>query len=130
MDIEDQNLDIEDKNLDIEDQNLDIEDQNLDIEDQNLDIEDKNLDIGDYEEIKLNEIDVPGIINHCACSNSIKKVLLEIYDCFFNKIFGRSDIVKKLNVSYASGTNYINYLLELKVIQQVKGKGKGKYKFR
>ncbi len=110
------------KNLDIESQNLDIESQNLDIESQNLDIEGV--------EVKINTIDSVEIINKSNLSNSVKNILIKIYDSFFNKIFSRGDIVDALNISNASGTNYINYLLDLNVIEPVSGQGKGKYKFR
>ena len=110
------------KNLDIESQNLDIESQNLDIESQNLDIEGV--------EVKINTIDSVEIINKSKLSNSVKNILIKIYDRFFNKIFSRGDIVDALNISNASGTNYINYLLDLNVIEPVSGQGKGKYKFR
>jgi len=103
---------------------IDNESLNLDIDGQNLDIDSQNLDI------RVNSIDSIGIIKGSNYSNTIKNALMRIYNCFFNKTFGRSDIVNYLNISNASGTNYINYLIELGLIVSVKGLGKGKYKFR
>jgi len=54
---------------------------------------------------------------------------MKIYNCFFNKKIGRSNIVNYLNIFNASGTNYIIYLIELGLIVSVNGLGKGKYKF-
>ena len=111
------------KYLNIERTNLDIESQNLDIESQNLDIESQNLDI------KINSKDIIGIINESKFTQTIKKSLIKIFSKYFNSIFGRGDIVEYLKCSNGSGTNYINYLIELKIIIPVSGKGKGKYRF-
>ena len=116
--------------LDFDGKKLDIERPNLDIGDKKLDIERPNLDIDFPENIKLNEVDIPGIIKHSYYSNTIQKALLDIYDLYFNGIFGRSDIVGSLRVSNATGTSYIKYLLDIHAIEPVKGKGKGKYRFR
>lgn len=102
---------------------LNIEKTNLDIERVNLDIESQNLDI------KINSKGIIGIINEFKFTQTIKKSLIKIFSKYFNSIFGRGDIVEYLKCSNGSGTNYINYLLELKIIIPVSGKGKGKYKF-
>ena len=102
---------------------LNIEKTNLDIESQNLDIESQNLDI------KINSKDIIGIINESKYTPTIKKSLIKIFSKYFNSIFGRGDIVEYLKCSNGSGTNYINYLIKLKIIIPVSGKGKGKYKF-
>lgn len=93
-----------------------------------LDIGNENLDISTT--IKLNEIDSLGIIKKSTYSLTIKNMLISIYNNFFNTTFGRSDITKLLNISNASGSNYISYLLTLNLIEQSKGKGKGKYHFK
>ena len=90
---------------------------------------DQNLDFG-REKTKINSVDAIGIINRSTYSNSIRKTLTAIFDCFFNKEFGRADIVSYLSASKSAGTNYISYLQKLNVVEQVKGKGKGKYRFR
>lgn len=101
----------------------------MDFEGQKTTLKDQNLDF-DGEEIKMNSIDTIGIIRKSAYSNSIRKMLVSIYDCFFNDEFSRADIVSYLNASKSASTNYISYLQKLNVIDQVKGKGKGKYKFK
>ena len=70
------------------------------------------------------------IINSSEYSNNIKTPLMNIFNQFFNDIFSRTDVTNYLNVSNASGTNYINYLLSLNIIEPVKGLGKGKYRFK
>ena len=90
---------------------------------------DQNLDFGG-ERIKINSVDAIGIINRSTYSNSIRKTLTAIFDRFFNEEFSRADIVSYLNASKSASTNYISYLQNLNVVEQVKGKGKGKYRFR
>ena len=90
---------------------------------------DQNLDF-EGERIKINRVDAIGIINRSTYSNSIRKTLTAIFDCFFNEEFSRADIVSYLNASKSASTNYISYLQNLNVVEQVKGKGKGKYRFR
>ena len=88
----------------------------------------QNLDIGI--KVKINNIDIVGIIETSEYSNSIKVILMRIFNQFFNDIFSRIDVTKFLNVPNASGSNYINYLLNLNIIEPVRGLGKGKYKFK
>ena len=88
----------------------------------------QNLDIGI--KVKINNIDIVGIIETSEYSNSIKVILMSIFNQFFNDIFSRIDVTEFLNVSNASGSNYINYLLNLNIIEPVRGLGKGKYKFK
>lgn len=104
-------------------------DQNLDFEGQKTTSKDQNLDFGG-ERIKINSVDAIGIINRSTYSNSIRKTLTAIFDRFFNEEFSRADIVSYLNASKSASTNYISYLQNLNVVEQVKGKGKGKYRFR
>ena len=121
-----------DENIDITSVDIPISKRYLEYSSKALEkgSKDQNLDIGKNEKIKINEADVPGLINRSAYSSSIKKTLLVIYNSFFNECFSRGDIVDRLNASKSSGANYINYLLALNVIKPVKGKGKGKYRFR
>ena len=108
---------------------LEHEKTNSNSERPNLDIGDKKTDIGVPESIKLNEVDVPGMIRRSGYSNTIQKVLLDIYDLYFNDVFGRNDIVASLRISNSSGTSYIKYLSDIHAVEPVKGKGKGKYRF-
>ena len=125
------------KKLDIESQKLNSEGQNLDIGSQRLNNEGQNLDIDKDEQlfgigtnVKINTIDCFGKITGSNYSFTIKNALISVYNRFFNDVFSRGEIVKYLKISNGSGTNYINYLLELEIIETVKGKGKGKYKFK
>lgn len=102
--------------------------KNLDIKDNNLDIKDEKLDIDTM--IRFNKVDSLGIIKKSSYSSTIKNILTIIYNNFFNTTFGRTDIINLLKVSNASGSNYISYLLSLNLIEQTKGKGKGKYHFK
>lgn len=123
------------RKLDIEAGDLDIDTQNLDIQGRNLDIGGQNLDIGAYKistgaKVKINTIDCVGTIEDSDYSSGIKSILLSIYNRFFDSIFGRKEIVDYLKTSNATGTNYINYLANIGVIEPVRGLGKGKYKFK
>lgn len=115
--------------LAMKDQNPVLEDQNLDFDGQKPTAKDKNFGF-DGEKIKINSVDIVSIINKSAYSNTIRKTLTSIYDRFFNDEFSRSDIVSYLNASKSGSSNYVRYLQELNVVEQVKGKGKGKYKFK
>ncbi len=95
----------------------------------NLDLNVQNLDF-DGERIKINNVDILGLINKSSYSNSIRKTLAAIYDHFFDEEFSRADIVSYLSASKSASSNYISYLQDLNVIEQVKGKGKGKYRFK
>ena len=121
LDIRDKKVALKSKNLDIHDENEAPMSKNLDIQSLNSPSKDQNLDIGI--KVKINNIDIVGIINSSEYSNSIKSTLMSIFDQFFNDIFSRTDIIKFLNVSNASGTNYINHLLNLNIIEPVKGLG-------
>ncbi len=123
------------RKLDIEAGDLDIDSQNLDIQGRNLDIDSQNLDIGAYKtstgaKVKINTIDCVGTIEDSDYSSGIKSILLSIYNRFFDSIFGRKEIVDYLKTSNATGTNYINYLANIGVIEPIRGLGKGKYKFK
>lgn len=75
-------------------------------------------------------MDVKGIINRSNYSSLIKKTLLDIYDANFDGEFSRSLLVEQLKASKSSCANYISYLLSLNIIERVKGKGKGRYRFK
>lgn len=101
----------------------------LAMKDQNSVSKDQNFGF-DGEKIKINSVDIVSIIDKSAYSNTVRKTLTSIYDRFFNDEFSRSDIVSYLNASKSGSSNYVRYLQELNVVEQVKGKGKGKYKFK
>lgn len=94
-----------------------------------LAMKDQDLDFGE-EKIKINSVDAMGIINRSTYSNYIRKTLIAIYNCFFTEEFGWADMLSYLNASKPASTNYISYLQNLNVVEQVKGNGKSKYRFR
>lgn len=93
------------------------------------------MDIDDVEEIS-NHSNVIFQYNDDIIKKSKHKAdviarLLKIENSFRNKpYFGRGDIIQLLNCSNGTGYNFITYLLELEIIERVKGHGKGKYKFK
>ncbi len=127
--MKDQNSVLKDQNLDFDGQKPTAKDQNLDFDGQKPTAKDQSFGF-DEEKIKINSVDIVGIINKSAYSNTVRKTLTSIYDRFFNDEFSRSDIVSYLNASKSGSSNYVRYLQELNVVEQVKGKGKGKYKFK
>ncbi len=87
-----------------------------------------NLNIDDENVVTHNNNNV---IENSNYKKNIKTNLLKIENSFRNKkYFGRSDIVKLINCSSGTAYNLINYLLELKIIENVKGHGKAKYIFK
>ena len=111
-------------NLEINNDNLNIEDNNLNIENDNLNIENDNLNIDKCEDA------FSQIINSLVARNDIKEKLFEIRNKFKNDIFGSSAIVELLKCGRTSSDNYIKILLANKLIEPVKGYGKGKYRFK
>ncbi len=60
-----------------------------------------------------------------------KAHILKLYNKFGNtEIFGRGDIAKLCDVSYATAGNLIAKMKENYLLEDVKGFGKGKYKFK
>ena len=94
-------------------QKVDIEDEKVDIEDKKVDIEDEKVDI-----------ETLGITSAMR-----KKVISLFYALSDLEYFGRSDIVKVLNISISGGSKLISKLLELEIIKPILGYGKGKYIF-
>ena len=62
-------------------------------------------------------------------SKTIKQNLLRIYEEVHNEIFGNSRIVQILNCSEVTATSYIKRMIELEIIAEISGQGKGKYRF-
>lgn len=127
--MKDQNSVLKDQILDFGGQKPTMKDQNLDFGGQKPTAKDQSFDF-DGERIKINSVDIVGIINKSAYPNTVRKTLVSIYDRFFNDEFSRADIVSYINASKSGSSNYVRYLQELNVVEQVKGKGKGKYKFK
>lgn len=95
-----------------------------DIETINQDIENKNQDIG-YKKL---DIDIPK--NAKLNRNTIENVK-KLYDKYHNvAFFGRKQIMECINIYPSNASSLIVKLLELNIIEKVKGHGKGKYRFR
>lgn len=92
--------------------------KNVAIDNQNIAIDDKNMAIETrIAEIKLN---IQTITN-------IKK----IYNKYGTEsIFGRGDIAKTCNISYSAAGNLISKMRVNGLVDDIKGCGKGKYRFR
>lgn len=91
--------------------------KNINLNTNNLDIEENNLDIEE-------------IINNLNIRSDIKEKLIKIYENFKNDMFSSYSIVEVLNCARSSSENYIKVLIGNNLIKPVRGKGKGKYKFR
>lgn len=64
-------------------------------------------------------------------SNIMRDSILEIYKFMeSNQVFGRQDIAKSLNFSYANAGKIIVAMKKAEIIVEVTGKGKGKYVFK
>lgn len=72
---------------------------------------------------------IQNIILNCDYSNSIKNNLLTIYSILRDDVISNSNIQKVLNIKETSATKYIKYLIDLKLIKEIDGLGKSKYKF-
>ena len=60
-----------------------------------------------------------------------QKNIQTIFDAFgVEKVFGRKDVSDVCNLSYSAAGKIIVKLKEYELIEEVKGRGKGKYKFR
>ncbi len=62
-------------------------------------------------------------------SKTIKQNLLRIYEEVRNEVFGYARIVHTINCSEVTATSYIKRMIELGIITDISGQGKGKYRF-
>ena len=62
-------------------------------------------------------------------SKTTKQNLLRIYEEVRNEVFGNSRIVQTINCSEVTATSYIKRMIELGIIAEISGQGKGKYRF-
>lgn len=113
-----ENNELKNRHLHIQyEQNQDIETKNQDIENKNQDIEHKKLDVYKLKNAKLNK-------------NTIENIK-KLYDKYHNvAFFGRKQIMECINIYPSNASSLIVKLLELNIIEKVKGHGKGKYRFR
>ena len=62
-------------------------------------------------------------------SKTIKQNLLRIYEEVRSEVFGNALIVQTINCSEVTATSYIKRMIELGIITDISGQGKGKYRF-
>lgn len=86
--------------------------KNIDIEPENIDIQTENIDIKTF-------------FNRNTVSN-INKLKLEFKD----KVFGRTDIVNVLGIKPSTASALIKKMLNAGIIMEIKGQGKGRYRFK
>ena len=99
---------------------VDIGDKKVDIDVKKVDIDTKKVDIDQLYSDKLKDFSVKTVIH-----------IHRLFDEYgFDEIFGRSMIVKKLDLKDSSASKFISKLLNAEIIEPVMGHGKGKYKFR
>ena len=99
-----------------------------------VDIEKEKVDIGVSEvDIKNEKVDIEKILSEKGRGFSAKTTihicrLFEKYG--FEKIFGRSDVMKLLGLQASSTSKFLSNILQAEIIETVSGHGKGKYKLK
>ena len=108
-------LPVTDKNIDyLHIDNL-FQHENVAIDSENVAIGDKNVAI----ETRIAEFNI-------QTKNNIAK-LYSVFDT--ESIFGRRDISNACGISYSAAGSLISKLKKHKLIEEIKGHGKGKYRF-
>ena len=99
-----------------------------DIGDKKQDIGDKKQDIGD----KKQDIDTASDLKLPSSLGSVTaRHIRELFAHFgYDLFFGRSDVMRVLNISASPASDLIKKMREADMIQSVLGKGKGKYSFK
>lgn len=95
----------------------------VDIEAPKVYIEDSKVDI---ETIK---VDIRSNNTNCFSSKTINNIQLLFNEVTYNKIFGRTDVMRILNLKEAGSSKLIKKMLDTGIIKEVSGRGKGKYMF-
>lgn len=76
------------------------------------------------------KLDIELLINNLIIRSDVKKRLLEIYYKLENNIISNSIVSETLHIGHNAADTCIKVLLENNLIEPIKGKGKGKYKFK
>lgn len=92
--------------------------QKVDIQSGKLDIESQKLDI----EKKLKAF------NNCISNKTMKHCMI-LFSKLNDKIFGRTMVEEVIGLKSSQSSNLMKLLLNAKIIEPVKGYGKGKYRF-
>ena len=95
----------------------------VDIEAPKVYIEDSKVDI---ETIK---VDIRSNNTNCFSSKTINNIQLLFNEVTYNKIFGRTDVMRILNLKEAGSSKLIKKMLDTGIIKEISGRGKGKYMF-
>jgi len=91
----------------------------------------ENQDIGgDKLDIGGKKLDIEAIVRHSGYSKKTVASILLLRRELGHSHFGRSEVVRILGCSPATGSNYIEKMLDLCLLDSVLGEGKGKYRFK
>ena len=70
------------------------------------------------------------LLETVQCSTKTKKNIICLYDTFGKeRIFGRTEVINVLTITPSPASALIKKMLELGLIENVRGLGKGKYRF-
>ena len=96
-----------------------------DIKAEKQDIEHKKQDIASGKLYILEEF-----FTKTKLSVKTQKHIRRLHQTFGESVFSRANVIETLNLSAAASSELLRKMLELNVIENVKGAGKGKYRFR
>ncbi len=86
-------------------------------------------DIGDEE--TGHSTDYPFIERDVELSSTSRFYIKKLFNKFgWNDFFGRTEVMKTLNLKESRSSEFLSLLLRRKLIELVSGHGKGKYKFK
>lgn len=114
---------------------VDIENKKVDIQDKKVDIEEGKIKIEIIQEETINRQIVRLKIyeKELRKLRASKPTIENMHQLFQAKgceqIFGRKDVIEELGLSPAGASKFIAKLLEADIVKNVKGYGKGRYKF-
>ena len=98
-----------------------------------IDWQDKTTHLLSKQDIKQ-DIDeknrILALLETVQCSTKTKKNIICLYDTFGKeRIFGRTEVINALTITPSPASVLIKKMLELGLIENVRGLGKGKYRF-
>jgi len=126
-----QNQDIQSKKRDIGDKKQNIQAEKPDIKRIKQDIQTEKQDIESKKQHIYMRDELVSTLHSADMTGKTRQHILKLFDAFeFEQIFGRSDIVKILEISASAASALIRRMRDREVIESVRGIGKGKYRFR
>ena len=114
---------------------VDIGNEKVDIQNKKVDIEEGKIKIEIIQEETINrqKVRLKMYEKELRKLRSSKPTIENMYQLFQSKgceqIFGRKDVIEELGLSPAGASKFIAKLLEANIVKNVKGYGKGRYKF-